>query len=189
MSKRQQRLLLSFLTLLFIYGGSLIRSGATPPAVVPTPSPEVAGIQKSNEASTSAQVTKVVDGDTIDVEIDGQKAKVRYIGVDTPETVDPRKPVQCFGADAKKKNQELVEGKTVYLSKDVSETDRYGRLLRFVYVTNGDTTIFVNEALVKDGYAHVLTVPPDVSKAEYFKSLEEEARTKNLGLWSSCPRS
>lgn len=127
------------------------------------------------------KVSRVVDGDTIQLE-NGQK--VRYIGIDTPETVDPRKPVQCFGREASNKNKELVEGKEVHLVKDVSETDKYGRLLRYVYV--GD--MFVNDYLVRNGYAHASTFPPDVKYQDQFKQAEQEARENKRGLWadSTC---
>ena len=125
------------------------------------------------------KVTRVIDGDTIEIE-GGQK--VRYIGMNTPETVDPRKPVKCFGQEAKVKNKELVEGKNVRLEKDVSETDKYGRLLRYVYV--GD--IFVNLELVKQGFAQIMTYPPDISHAQDFITAQREARQNNLGLWNKC---
>lgn len=124
-------------------------------------------------------VTKVVDGDTI--EIEGGKT-IRYIGIDTPETVDPRKPVQCFGLEASNKNKELVLNKRVRLEKDVSETDKYGRLLRYVYV--GDT--FVNDYLVRQGYAYASSYPPDVKYQNQFTQAQAEARNANRGLWGSC---
>lgn len=141
-------------------------------------------------ASESAiLVTKVVDGDTIKLET-GQT--VRYIGIDTPETKDPRKEVQCFGKEASEANKRLVEGKKVRLEKDVSETDRYGRLLRYVYVegnpstSSGNIEIFVNDSLVKEGYAHASAYPPDISKQAVFEASESEARAVSRGLWGSC---
>ena len=127
------------------------------------------------------KVTNVVDGDTIKIET-GEV--VRYIGIDTPETVAPNKPVQCFGKEASAKNNELVEGKTVELSKDVSEKDRYGRLLRYVWI--GETMI--NEQLVREGYARVSTYPPDVKYQDRFLAAEKEAREKNAGLWGDVCR-
>jgi micrococcal nuclease len=129
--------------------------------------------------SRDVLVTRVVDGDTIEIE-GGQK--VRYIGIDTPEIADPRKPVQCFAKEASNKNKELVEGKRVRLEKDVSETDKYGRLLRYVYV--GDT--FVNEILVKEGYAFSSTYPPDVKYQSLFQAAEKEAQQAGRGLWGTC---
>lgn len=124
-------------------------------------------------------VTRVIDGDTIEVE---GGAKVRYIGIDTPETSDPRTGVQCFGKEATKKNRELVEGKRVRLEKDVSETDKYGRLLRYIFV--GDT--FVNETLVKEGYAFSSPYPPDIKYQDIFDKAEKFARENDKGLWGSC---
>jgi micrococcal nuclease len=127
-------------------------------------------------------VTRVVDGDTIEVQIGGTRQKVRYIGINTPETVDPRRPVQCYGHEASQKNKELVEGRQVRLVKDVSETDKYGRLLRYVYV--GDT--FVNLELVRQGYAHASTYPPDVAHESEFREAERQAREAKVGLWSGA---
>ncbi len=124
----------------------------------------------------TVKVVRVVDGDTI--EIEGGK-KVRYIGIDTPESVHPSKPVECFSSESTKKNKELVEGKEVRLEKDVSETDRYGRLLRYVYV--GDT--FVNNALVSEGYAQSSSYPPDIKHQSVFIESERQARENNKGLW------
>lgn len=124
-------------------------------------------------------VTRVIDGDTIEIE-GGQR--IRYIGIDTPETVDPSSPTQCYGIEASNKNTELVENKYVRLEKDVSETDRYGRLLRYVWV--GD--VFVNESLVREGYAYSSSYPPDIKYQELFRSAESEARENGRGLWGTC---
>lgn len=130
----------------------------------------------------TATVTRIIDGDTIEVLLNGESERVRYIGIDTPESVDPRRDPECFGSEAAKENERLVLGKTVRLKKDVSERDRYGRLLRFVYV---DTTL-INEVLVEEGYATAATFPPDVSMAETFRSAEQTARENKSGLWASC---
>jgi len=132
-------------------------------------------------ATTTTQniVVKVIDGDTIKLD-NGQV--IRYIGIDTPETVDPRKPIQCFGQEAAKKNEELVLNKKVILEKDISETDRYGRLLRYVYVDG----LFVNLELVKQGYAYATSFPPDVKHQADFSEAQSYARENNLGLWSAC---
>ena len=125
------------------------------------------------------RVTRVVDGDTIEIE-GGQT--VRYIGIDTPETVHPQKAVECFGREASNKNKELVEGKMVQLEKDISETDKYGRLLRYVYA-NG---VFINELLVKEGFAHASSYPPDIKYQDLLNSAQEEARSQSRGLWAGC---
>ena len=129
-----------------------------------------------------ASVTRVIDGDTIEVNLDGVIYRVRYIGIDTPETVHPSEPVECFGKEASDRNAELVEGKIVRLEKDISETDKYGRLLRYVWV--GD--IFVNDYLVRQGYAYASTYPPDVKYAEQFAKAQREAEENNRGLWAAC---
>lgn len=127
----------------------------------------------------NAVVQRVVDGDTI-VLTTGQT--VRYIGIDTPETKDPRKEVQCFGIEASNYNAQLVEGKTITLAQDVSTTDRYGRVLAYVYVQDE----MVNEKLVMEGYARVATFPPDVAHQQEFEAAQKEAQLYNRGLWSAC---
>ena len=129
------------------------------------------------------KVLRVIDGDTIVVRISGEEKTVRYIGVDTPETVHPERPVQCFGAEASTKNKQLVEGAMVSLERDISDTDKYGRLLRYVYA--GET--FVNYELVAGGYARSLTFPPDVKHNELLRRALTQAREAELGLWgTSC---
>jgi micrococcal nuclease len=130
-----------------------------------------------------------VDGDTIEVLLGGEELRVRYIGIDTPETVDPRRPVGCFGKEASARNRELVEGKAVALEKDVSETDRFGRLLRYVWLdpsTGSGQALMVNARLVEEGYATASTFPPDVRYAERFAALQAEAQEAGRGLWGAC---
>jgi len=127
-----------------------------------------------------AKVIRVIDGDTIDVEIQGKSYRVRYIGIDTPETVHSVIPPQPLGAEATARNKELVDGKTVRLEKDVSETDSYDRLLRYVYV--GD--MCVNAELVKWGYAWASSYPPDTRYDSWFSTLQNEAKNSKRGLWS-----
>lgn len=160
--------------------------------ILPSPivvASDVLGENKQNDATESAEVfkvVKVVDGDTIEVEKNEDRYKVRYIGVDTPETVDPRRGVQCFGKEASNENKRLVEGKEVKMEKDVSETDRFGRLLRFVYLKVDNDYLFVNDYLIRSGFARALTYPPDVKYSERFLAAEREARENKLGLWSKC---
>lgn len=127
----------------------------------------------------SFRVTRVIDGDTIELE-NGER--VRYVGIDTPETVDPRKPVQCFGVEASKKNKELVEGKSVRLERDITDRDKYNRLLRYVWV--GDT--FINLALIEEGYAQSYSYPPDIKYQGQFVEAQRQARETNKGLWGGC---
>lgn len=124
-------------------------------------------------------VVRVIDGDTIEVET-GER--VRYIGVDAPETLHPSRPVECFGREAAARNEELVAGKRVRIERDVTERDAYGRLLR--YVTVGD--VFVNEALIRGGFAHAVTYPPDVKYLDRLRAAEREARENKAGLWSGA---
>ena len=129
-------------------------------------------------------VTEVVDGDTIEIE-GGQR--IRLIGIDTPETKDPRRPVGCFGKEASNKVKELLSGREVYLEKDVSETDKYKRLLRYVYLPIEDgNLLFVNDYLVREGFAKALTYPPDVKYNEQFRQAERQAREQKRGLWKKC---
>jgi micrococcal nuclease len=132
-----------------------------------------------------AQVLSVTDGDTIRVSIDGRSVAIRYIGIDTPETVDPRTSVECFGREATAFNRQLVEGKTVELETDVSELDRFGRTLRYVWIERGSEMVMVNEELVRNGYATSSTYPPDVKHQERLRGLEAAARAQGLGLWGA----
>ncbi len=147
---------------------------------IPQPKKE---IQQNNSL---IKVVRVIDGDTIEIE---GKQTVRYIGIDAPELHHPKKSVQCFAKEAFEKNKELVEGKMVKLEKDVSETDKYKRLLRYVYLYNPPSTpeaLFVNKYLVAEGFAHAATFPPDVKYADVFVSEQRNASTNKKGLWSSC---
>jgi micrococcal nuclease len=129
-------------------------------------------------------VTKVVDGDTIEVGIAGKTETVRLIGIDTPEIKDPRKPVQCFASQASAETHKLLDGKSVRLEADPQDDDRdkYQRLLRYVYLPDGT---FVNQQLVEQGYAFAYVIFPN-SKLDQFRAWETEARQNNRGLWAGC---
>lgn len=131
----------------------------------------------ANRMQAFYKVARVVDGDTIQLD-NGEK--VRYIGVDTPETKHPRKPVEYFGKEASAKNKNLVGGKKVRLEFDVQKRDRYRRLLAYVYLDDGT---FVNAELVSLGYAKVWTIPPNVRYQELFIQLQREAQKAKRGLW------
>jgi len=125
-------------------------------------------------------VTNVVDGDTIWVDLDGDLVsdeKVRYIGVDTPEVYFG---VECYGPEASQRNRELVEGQKVALERDISDRDRYDRLLRYVYLSDGT---WVNGVLVEEGYARVTIYEPDDRYEDVLYAREERARSENLGGW------
>jgi micrococcal nuclease len=140
----------------------------------------------SRDASTG-RVVRAVDGDTIVVAVGGgREERVRYIGVDTPETVKPGTPVQCFGKRASAYNHALVDGRAVRLVGDAEARDRYGRLLAYVY--RADDGLFVNAALVRGGYATTLTIAPNVAHAGELAALAAGARRAGRGLWSACSR-
>ena len=135
-------------------------------------------------SAAAGRVVEIVDGDTIHVQLAGTREKVRYIGVDTPETKHPTKGVECYGEKASDFNAELVADEQVRLVRDVEERDRYGRLLAYVYrVRDG---LFVNAELARLGYAQPLSIPPDVRYAGRFAQLAREAREQGRGLWSAC---
>lgn len=130
------------------------------------------------------KVSEVIDGDTIRVTIDGKSEKVRLLGIDTPETKDPRTTVQCFGLEASKRLTELLAGQNVRLENDTTQPDRdkYQRLLRWVYLEDGTD---VNLLMVKEGYAFSYKKYP-TQKLDQLNQLEKEARESNVGLWNSC---
>lgn len=130
-------------------------------------------------STSEARVTRVVDGDTLVV---GGDERVRLIGVDTPESVKPGTPVECFARESAAFLERLVEGRQVRLVRDVEPRDRYGRLLAYVY--RGD--LFVNEELVRRGYASVATFPPNVRHVATFLRAQREARAEGRGLWGAC---
>jgi micrococcal nuclease len=136
---------------------------------------------------SAGRVVRVVDGDTIHVRVGGREETVRYIGVDTPESVKPGAPVECFAKKASAFNHRLVGGEKVRLVPDAEARDRYGRLLAYVYRVRDKR--FVNASLIRRGYAVPLTIPPNVAHAEQFRDLAAAARRAGRGLWSSCPAS
>ena len=132
-----------------------------------------------------AEVVRVVDGDTIVVRIAGEQERVRLLGIDTPESVDPRAPVECFGVEASRRTAALLPaGTAVRLVRDVEARDRYSRLLAYVYRL--DDGVFVNLALVEEGYASPLTYPPNVAHAGDFVAAAAQARSAGRGLWGRC---
>ncbi len=143
----------------------------------------------SHGAATSPQgplyqVLEVVDGDTIAIEIEGRSETLRLIGLDTPETKDPRKPVQCFGREASNRAKELLEGKKVRIAEDPTQDtrDKYGRMLVYVWRADG---LFYNLQMIKDGYAHEYTYQVPHQYQRQFKAAEAEAREAGRGFWDS----
>lgn len=137
-------------------------------------------VSDSNDNQNLYLVTRVIDGDTFEI---ASGETIRLIGIDAPETVHPLKDVECFGEQASSFLKNLLENQVISLEKDVSETDQYGRLLRYVYLDG----LFVNEYLVKEGYADAVSYPPDVKYQETFNAAEKSARENSFGLWTeSC---
>ncbi len=170
--------LLAFLLYLLLSGG-LNGEGGDPGGSY-DPADGANGI--AARGSVTARVLRVVDGDTIEVSIDGRIDDVRYIGIDTPETVKPGEPVECFGPQASQFNHELVEGRVVTLEFDRELRDVYDRLLAYVFV---DDT-FVNEELIRGGFARTLEIEPNTSRAGQLAEVEREAGKDGLGLWGAC---
>jgi micrococcal nuclease len=138
----------------------------------------------SHDGLGRAEVVRVVDGDTIRVRLDGRVERVRYIGIDTPESVKPGTPVQCYAKRASAANAALVAGRSVRLVGDVEQRDRYGRLLAYVY--REPDGAFVNARLVADGFARTMTIAPNVAHAAEFAKLARGARDAGRGLWKAC---
>jgi micrococcal nuclease len=133
----------------------------------------------------NATVVRVVDGDTIDVTVGGTEERVRLIGIDTPETVKPNTPVECYGPEASAHTKQLLPaGTPVYLERDMVARDDYGRLLSYVFRTDG---VFVNRDLIDNGFARVLEIKPNLAYHVYFEQGADAARAAGLGLWSHCP--
>jgi micrococcal nuclease len=133
-------------------------------------------------ARATAYVVRAIDGDTIEVRLDGRREDVRYIGVDTPETVKPGTPVQCFGPRAHRFNAHLVEGRRVRLEFGVERRDVYGRLLAYVHLGRR----FVNAELVRRGLARTLAIAPNIRFAKRFARLQMAAARAGRGLWGAC---
>ena len=161
---------------------------ATPrPTPAPTPSPDptpVFGEEPTGPAETGT-VVNVVDGDTIDVLVDGVEMRVRYIGMDTPEV---HSGFEWLGAEASAANAALVAGQEVVLEKDVSETDQYGRALRYVWLDVDGGWLLVNLELIRQGLASITTYPPDVKYVDaLYVAVQDEAQAAGLGVWGAAP--
>lgn len=149
-------------------------AACTPPAGAP---PGEAGL---------ATVVEVVDGDTVEVEVSGATETVRLLGIDTPETVHPDKPVECWGPEASARTEALLPtGSSVRLERDEEARDRFGRLL--AYVRRADDGTFVNERLVAEGFARTLLIEPNHAYATALLDAQDTARETGAGLWSACP--
>ncbi|NLV55403.1 MAG: thermonuclease family protein [Acidimicrobiales bacterium] len=132
-----------------------------------------------------AVVIDVIDGDTVEVRVAGRSETVRLLGIDTPETVAPGQPVDCYGPEASARTKELLPpGTAVDVRRDVEARDRFGRLL--AYVTRVDDGLLVNRSLVADGYARVLSIEPNTALRRELADAQAEARRAGRGLWNAC---
>ncbi|MBI5655116.1 thermonuclease family protein [Candidatus Uhrbacteria bacterium] len=174
-------------------GGFSLPSSKKSVVVSTAPAQAAKSVEVKSEDATStpvveanSTVVKVVDGDTIEAELDSDKKvyKIRFLGINTPETVDPRKAVECFGKEASDKMKELVSGKRIRLEADLQadERDKYGRLLRNAYLEDGTD---LNAFMVREGYAYAyLSFPLDARRKAELKKLEQDAKMAGRGLWS-----
>ncbi len=140
---------------------------------------------RTAEFTGSAQVVRVIDGDTIVASFDGSEERIRLIGINTPETVDPRRPAECYGAEASVRTKTLLpEGTAIRVERDAELRDRYERLLAYVRRTSDD--LFVNLSLIQDGFARSYPYPPNTAHQRDFSAAERAARSASAGLWGSC---
>lgn len=187
-------ILVSFLFILLISCAAPIATYTTPiastaPTTIYTPSPTPSTAPTATYTPTPTPsatlkiptiVTRVIDGDTIEVNIAGTIYRIRYIGIDAPELNDKRPEFNVLAQEATSYNRQLVEGKIVTLEKDVSETDKYGRLLRYVHVDN----ILVNGEVIRQGLAWAIVYEPDTKYRDYLENLEKEAKQSSRGIWA-----
>jgi endonuclease YncB( thermonuclease family) len=155
--------------------------GGRAPADLETSAAERASWPDPPKDAVTAKVQRVSDGDTFVAVVKGRRERVRVIGVDTPESVDPSRPDEPYGEEASEFAKHHLDGETVRLAGDAEPRDRYGRLLAYVWLRDGT---FWNALLVAEGYAQQLTIPPNVTYAALFRRLVAEARRNDRGLWA-----
>jgi micrococcal nuclease len=151
------------------------------PADLATSKAERASWPDPPKGAVAAKVQRVVDGDTFVASVNGRRERVRVIGVDTPESVDPNRPDEPFGEEASNFAKHYLNDRTVRMAGDVEPRDRYGRMLAYVWLADGT---FWNALLAAEGYAQQLTIPPNVTYADLFRRLVGEARREDRGLWA-----
>ena len=155
--------------------GASTAPGLSPPSLPPAPV----------TLPANATLIRVVDGDTIDATVRGNDERIRLIGIDTPETKKPNTPIQCYGPEASAYTTSLLPvGTALYVERDLVARDDYGRLLAYVY--RADDALFVNFEIIRNGYARLLTIPPNVAHEDDFEEGNKLARTADLGLWKGC---
>lgn len=161
----------------------LVVALGTAPSAGPT-----ASNRTSAPAGATAQVVHVTDGDTIVVLVGGVRERIRYVGVDAPELANAEtgEPAECGGEAARLANAQLVEGREVALERDTSDRDRFGRLLRHVWVAGTDGWSLVSERLVEAGAIEARSYAPDTSRDTQLDAAERRARDADLGIWGSC---
>jgi micrococcal nuclease len=159
--------------------------GGKAPAGLATSKAERASWPDPPKDAVPVRVQRVTDGDTFVATVKGRRERIRIIGVDTPESVDPRRPDEPFGEEASNFAKRYLDGATVRLAGDVEPRDRYGRMLAYVWLEDGT---FWNALLAAEGYAQQLTIPPNVTYADLFRRLVSEARRSNRGLWAQETR-
>ncbi|GED13762.1 thermonuclease family protein [Aneurinibacillus migulanus] len=169
-------------------GSTKTTSAPTTKATQPAPTKPATTKPAQNKlpGTLKVTVTKVVDGDTFKAKINGKEESIRLIGIDTPETVHPNKPVQPYGPEASAYTKKRLDGQTVTLEFDVQQRDKYGRLLAYVWLGNAKNpkAEMLNQTLVKEGYAQVATFPPNVKYTDSFVKLQKQARDAEKGLWA-----
>jgi len=162
---------------------------ATTPMATRDPRPPTSSITPASGAIlTDATFVRIVDGDTIIVRLGGSDERVRLIGINTPELNKPDGPVECYATEASDRTEALIEDAhgNIQLERDVSETDQYGRLLRYVWLVGPSGKQMLNEELVKGGYARAVTYRPDVKYQSVLNREQSDARGHELGLWQAC---
>jgi endonuclease YncB( thermonuclease family) len=164
----------------YVEGGGGGGAGRAP-ADLATSKAERASWPDPPKGAVAAKVQRVVDGDTFVASVNGRRERVRVIGVDTPESVDPNRPDEPFGEEASNFAKHYLNGRTVRMAGDVEPRDRYGRMLAYVWLADGT---FWNALLAAEGYALQLTIPPNVTYADLFRRLVGEARREDRGLWA-----
>ena len=155
--------------------------GGWAPADLETSAAERAAWPEPPKDAVAVKVQRVVDGDTFVATVRNRRERVRVIGVDTPESVDPNRPDEPYGKEASNFAKHYLDGETVRLAGDAEPRDRYGRLLAYVWLRDGT---FWNALLAAEGYAQQLTIPPNVTYAALFRRLVAEARRNDRGLWA-----
>lgn len=168
------------IVLIIIFGSGWASKSPEKNLIKVEPQPQVSVAEEQRKLYA---VKKVIDGDTIHVDIDGVSSVIRIIGLDTPESVDPRKPVQCFANEASKKAKELLEGKRVGIESDSTQAnkDKYNRLLRYIILEDG---MNFSKLMISEGYAHEYTYQIPYKYQSEFRQAEREAREAKRGLWA-----